>query len=647
MIDIKKMLFDEPNAVSHLGDDVFLKIPLYESNESIEPIYIDIEKMKEIFSLPESTTWLEYRQIVKKLFGCTINSEKSTGKQCGWAYVDRQHDPLEIAMVGNIGSGRAYYTGKIFNVKGEKTPFAVSELENHSNGFFSLKDAFWSTIISNTLTDEMQCGPAPILTILVFQENNTEYKNAQEIRTKIIRLNEDGKLDRPTHLKFSKKQISEDIDLRKIAENYGLCEAEKFIHRVLHGAWSSGNISLTGHIIDCDTVCAVKGRHPQFSETITYPDNYFGFEFLGQEKILSELSKNATSNPSSYIDFFNNSIFSNISKKIPYLMGFENTDTVYDKFKERIGSVAKTFMSLSRYTRFASHKCLYTNNSMSLKSHLFDFSAFFSRYVLLKACNEFSIEACFEGLAKSKFEVLKKDVEGSDSQYQFLNEKLKDTFSSYLIVDDSRLDELKLLACQFIADYDQLFIDILNDTKENIFRIFQRAYFINQDRFYLLPPFSLDFHLPNWIYFFDSHVICKRIQLIIDSSIRNPEIINNSILKTDIRIFPDGQSHIAIDQSGFFQVVFLIKKTAGLSTGLSSDDVKINLFSCFFSAEISDSEDQIMIMSERISIKTLLDFIARDDVFLPNKYSLYIFGEKINFSDFYGVDDKSNDMNSN
>ena len=60
----------------------------------------------------------------------------------------------------------------------------------------------------------------------------------------------------------------------------GILEGNKFIDRFLHGAWSLGNISIEGNIIDLDTSFYTTGRQPQWCFTNKYKTNFANKNFI-------------------------------------------------------------------------------------------------------------------------------------------------------------------------------------------------------------------------------------------------------------------------------------------------------------------------------------------------------------------------------
>ncbi|MGZ3712423.1 MAG: hypothetical protein ACXVBE_11740, partial [Bdellovibrionota bacterium] len=84
-------------------------------------------------------------------------------------YVDRQVDPLRIAMNGNEGSGRAAYIridGTDINLKGlGRTPLAVSKDKDHSDGALDLPNAIWELLGSNLVHSNFRTSASPVVAL--------------------------------------------------------------------------------------------------------------------------------------------------------------------------------------------------------------------------------------------------------------------------------------------------------------------------------------------------------------------------------------------------------------------------------------------------------------------------------------------------
>ncbi|MCA9691487.1 MAG: hypothetical protein KC636_17920, partial [Myxococcales bacterium] len=283
-----------PAAVERLGEQLFVtvrmrRIPLNE----IELAFFnrDIAARMDI-ECPEGFDALE--ETACGAFGLEVDER---GPLVAW--VDRQRDPLGIAMNGNLGSGRAAYVGRCINLKGVgRTPLATAPRDSeHGHGYVDIVDAAWECVVSDMFFFDAEFGTAPALAVLQRRRSRwikTEHETGAW-ETAIVARMDGGALDRPTHL-FAPGVVLQ-TSLLEMTRAFARQEAEKFTLGVVHGAFSAGNISVHGHILDMDTVRAVLGRHPQYSRTGCYLSNSFGWEWRGALMILESLATSERNNP--------------------------------------------------------------------------------------------------------------------------------------------------------------------------------------------------------------------------------------------------------------------------------------------------------------------------------------------------------------
>ena len=149
---------------------MFEKVPLYIGKYKIDPVYINETLCNRLFNT-QTFSFEEKSDLICNLFNITININNSNKKQIGWAYIDKQNDPTNISLNGNIVSGRSYYIGKIFNIKGEKTPLATSNIDYYADGILDIKNAIRETIFSNLFAKESTINTIPILAIIDIKKN--------------------------------------------------------------------------------------------------------------------------------------------------------------------------------------------------------------------------------------------------------------------------------------------------------------------------------------------------------------------------------------------------------------------------------------------------------------------------------------------
>lgn len=606
----------KPNALDDLGEDTFVKVPLYQSKIKYEAKYINTELFKKYFN-DSNVNFEHMSKVISNEFSTTIDKKKSNGKIIGYAYIDKQYDPLKISMSGNLGSGRAYYQGDVFNIKGEKTPLAISEREEYSNGVLEFEKSIFETVASNSLYNDTSIKLSPILAILDIKEPcKVSWKKKTCKRAKIIRINIDGSLNRITHIFQCKKQLSAN-EIKNTAKAFGEQEGEKFLQRIEHGAWSAGNISSKAHMIDFDTVCAVKYRAPQFSFCIWFFENYFGYEHYGQAKILKSLAnskeiniENVSYKELSKIMFKTreNYILNNFSK----LMGFNYIDK---KHLKSIKKLYKLFDELSR-------KCYPNPEFLSCKqvecyeNSPFNFSRFFRLFPILKHRNNFEIFEAYNILTEqlcqfNDFDIKNFDRTNKNNKFYYnhvlqkINKNFIHSFDEYL--------KLSKKCILFIELYNKFYEKLLNDKTINKNEIELNAYKYNEDRKYLFMPNTIGGFLDKKANEYTSYQMHRAISLGIFSNKRNIEHKFLNLTPADVTILNEGFFAVLLNKNGQHK----------LSLNLYKDMLDINE-NDFFEIKINNKKYAVnkVEINEIISIQT--DFID-NHMLLPNFYKKIFF----------------------
>lgn len=606
----------KPNALDDLGEDTFVKVPLYQSKIKYEAKYINTELFKKYFN-DSNVNFEHMSKVISNEFSTTIDKKKSNGKIIGYAYIDKQYDPLKISMSGNLGSGRAYYQGDVFNIKGEKTPLAISEREEYSNGVLEFEKSIFETVASNSLYNDTSIKLSPILAILDIKEPcKVSWKKKTCKRAKIIRINIDGSLNRITHIFQCKKQLSAN-EIKNTAKAFGEQEGEKFLQRIEHGAWSAGNISSKAHMIDFDTVCAVKYRAPQFSFCIWFFENYFGYEHYGQAKILKSLanSKEINIENVSYKELSKimfkareNYILNNFSK----LMGFNYIDK---KHLKSIKKLYKLFDELSR-------KCYPNPEFLSCKqvecyeNSPFNFSRFFRLFPILKHRNNFEIFEAYNILTEqlcqfNDFDIKNFDRTNKNNKFYYnhvlqkINKNFIHSFDEYL--------KLSKKCILFIELYNKFYEKLLNDKTINKNKIELNAYKYNEDRKYLFMPNTIGGFLDKKANEYTSYQMHRAISLGIFSNKRNIEHKFLNLTPADVTILNEGFFAVLLNKNGQHK----------LSLNLYKDMLDINE-NDFFEIKINNKKYAVnkVEINEIISIQT--DFID-NHMLLPNFYKKIFF----------------------
>ncbi len=474
------------NLTEYFLENNFVAQPVYKANAKFIPLYINTELYEQIFNVKyEEKSAFEN---ISKTFSITLNKEKSNNELLGNGYADKQEDPMGISLSGNQGSGRAYFYGECFNIKGDKTTLATSPKEAYSNGKFSLAAAIKETIISNILSKELTIPTFETLAILDTTDDFefiSEYlatddtiKEERYILPSVIeiRVNKDKKLYRISNAFVNKDKFSFE-QLRQLSDKLALLEAEKVIKRFLHGSWSVGNISVNANLIDFDTSSFVKGRNPQYSNTNKYKSNYFGYEILGSKMILKLLYENRLDNREYQYDELEKNIDTKYNEylKIEFckIIGLDYNKH-YLKYKDIIDELFEKFINLSRQF-LPNYYDLNILEENSNNTFIYDFSRFFQHYLIGKKKNNNNILFGINLLLNDTTKVSYKKV-------GFIKDKVEEYFKEYILLGN---DDSYILSetVSFVNLYNKLFDEI--EKEENINDIMLKQYILNMNRNYL------------------------------------------------------------------------------------------------------------------------------------------------------------------
>ena len=459
----------------------------YKAKENYNVVYINPKLYEEIFE--EEYEWEKASKQISENFSITLNEDKSNNQVIGKAYSDKQLDPTGMALSGNLGSGRAYFYGYNFNIKGDKTKLATSPKSIYSNGKYALSASIKETVIANILAKDFIIPTFETLAILETKERFNfidEYMDSDDIiRTETynlpcsieIRVNKERELYRISNSLINKNKYTME-ELEKLCKKLAQIEANKFCDRFLHGSWSVGNISTDGNLIDFDTATFVKGRFPQYSNTNKYKSNYFGYELLGQKIMIKSIWDNINIENTSYIqksleDMMDEEYKKNIKIKFCDLIGLEY-NVHYQKYSKYIDSLYEKFNVLSRKFLPNYYETNVVEDNVD-STYLFDFSRFFQKYLITKRVNR---NNTLLGM-----KLLLNDIEYIEyKKIGKIKEKIDEFFEDNL-VDKDTMDNFINNAIDFVQEYDELFDEISKEA--DLSNIKLKQYVINADRNYL------------------------------------------------------------------------------------------------------------------------------------------------------------------
>jgi hypothetical protein len=575
-------LAETPGAVKRLGEAIFVQTPLYRAKKSYRVVYVNRDAFHALFAPGQNLSFAEMAAAIEAAFNTTIEKERGTDEVVGTAWVDRQEDPLNLSLAGNHGSGRAYYLGALFNVKGEKTPLATAENRQFSDGLLEMERCLWETLVGNALQGALSNGLNGVLAVLDMDELcEVVWREKPVRRGKIIRLDTDGALDRVTHLFAAKKSLSPQ-DWQTAAESFGRLEGDKFVERIVHGTWSPGNITPRGHLVDFDTVGAVKGRSPQFSSTRWHTENYFGFEYEGQLKVLRAMTEDKDLNTQG-VDFaalketMLMTLRLQIARRLPELMGFSDGKTAYDRFGPELDALAELWRELARkgYNQF---DALSAKEPRAGDLAAFDLSLFFRHYPLQKQSRRFNPARAVTVMAAHGWDDAFKTVDMealSDIGREHL-ERVHARLGAEYVADEATLSYLQIAALNFVRSYDALFCKLLAASGESLDAVAARAYAVNEDRFYLFHAYTATFILAKN----RAHWPPQRLNHMVEALIlatRRSSAPESGEFHADVRLFRDGFFYITINLFGHHRLQFaFFEPPSEKIPALSIEDILLN-----------------------------------------------------------------------
>lgn len=466
-----------------LNEKYLSREKVYKSKEKYNVVYINESLYEEIFN--EKYNWEEASTKITNMFSITLDKEKSSGEKIGEGFADMQEDPFGIALSNNLGSGRAFFYGSNFNIKGEKTKLATSPKSIYSNGKYALSASIKETVISNILAKDFIIPNFESLAILEkkekynFLEEYLDEDDNIEVREFYlpcaieIRYYKEKELYRISNSIINRDTYTKE-NLKELAQKIGKIEANKFADRFLHGSWSSGNITPYGNLIDFDTSTFVKSRFPQYSNTFKYKSNFFGYEIEGQKLMINSIiDEDLKEEIDSIIDDTYNKEF---KKRFCDLIGLDYK-IHYEKFSEEIDYLCEKFNSLSR--KFISN--YYATNvaeNCDDITYLFDFSNFFQKYLIKKETEDYNIFSGMQLLLNNTEELLYDKI-------GFIKEKVEEFFKEEIVKNENK-DLYLMDAMKFIQKYDELFSKVTD-----IQNVKLKQYIINSERNYITGASSI------------------------------------------------------------------------------------------------------------------------------------------------------------
>lgn len=594
-----EQIIEIPNIKELFNEDNLCMQDVYKAKENYNVVYINSKLYEEIFN--EKYEWKTAKEKMSTMFSITLDKEKSNKEVIGKAYSDKQLDPTGMALSGNLGSGRAYFYDRNFNIKGDKTKLATSPKSIYSNGKYALSASIKETIIANILAKDFTIPTFETLAILETKERFDfidEYMDSNDIIKSEtynlpcsieIRVNKEKELYRISNSLINKDEYTTE-KLENLCKKLAKIEANKFCDRFLHGSWSVGNISIDGNLIDFDTATFVKGRFPQYSNTNKYKSNYFGYELLGQKLMVKSILDNM--NIENILeDIMNKEYERNMKIKFCDLIGLDY-NLHYQKYSKYIDNLYEKFNILSRkfIPNYYETNVVEDNGDIT---YLFDFSKFFQKYLICKKENKNNMLLGMK-LILNDTEYIEYEKVG------MIKEKVEEFFKEDLVYKDT-MDYYINNAMDFVQEYDELFNELNNEL--DISNIKLKQYVINADRNYLYGNKNIYGEL-SYIYDtnqIDSNTLNTIINALIKTNIRNN--YNNDKENTlGLQLYKDFLTYWVISEEYYYLVIepFSSLEIEFAKAIINGEEVMMRHY--------SSGSNQVM-MSEKIKFDILQDIL--------------------------------------
>lgn len=397
-----------PEALKRLAPDMFVEEKARKLRpEEYSVVYTNNSLLKGLGYI-KNENQIEIDKIIGDAFAYKIKERQFQAHgRCKYktVYADKQCDPTDIALAGNKGSGRSCYIGSEFNIKGIGKTQLIGNPKDplHKTGTLDIVTALREALMSDFLCKNTDKGTSPVIAVIALKNKFKMPWDDRPVATALLVRLDRKTLDRPSHLAC--KKLYRDVNLKELIQQYALLETEMFAHRILHGAWSIGNVSLDGHILDIESVSVVSGYGPKCNVTKKYLSNYFGYEHLGFKQIVEQLAKMLGVNNEECQIIFDETRKTYLTNAFLYLLGIshDKIDKIKILFPESI-RLATQFETLSK--KIGSRKinlCVFGNKERGV--YLLDLSKLFRNLASMtnnQSSEKYFIEKALQSVLRKK-----------------------------------------------------------------------------------------------------------------------------------------------------------------------------------------------------------------------------------------------------
>ncbi len=583
--DLRRLLDGPPGAVSRLGESTFATMTAWRLDpDRVRVIYAAGSALSPLLGRPVSDD--EAAAFVREHLLLTLDPAEALAESPPvTVWVDRQADPMNISLVGNSGSGRATYVGHCFNLKGiGRTVLATSTDPQRSNGALDLVGALWEAVCANVDAANLRTGAPPVLAVVDLNKGVKVPWYDDPIPTgMIVRLDAHGELDRPSHLFHGGEGVHKEA-ITDIARAFGRQDAEKYVERVIHGGWSAGNISLRGHLIDYDSVFALRGRAPQWSFRPNWLSNFYGLESQGQ-KILLEAMATHPLNLDGVVATALHAAFDvarreQLERRFLDLVGVAPNDgeTVLAAEHATVAALVSRweFLAGRMYPNFKATAAWDAENATL---SVYDLSRFFRLYPLARLRGPVDEQTAL-GLMRNPLGLMK---QSSVTEEGGMPDKVTGPLlANHAVTSDDQLALVDRQALEFVDMYDVFLGRVLrllggrtatSSAHASHLALGARAYIVNEERTYMCSRPGHDTLIALLQHFragsLDGSGLSRLLTRLVASCDRSSSLLDTGGAFADVQLFLDGYSCLLISIAGEFRPRLTLWRNSRVGIGFA------------------------------------------------------------------------------
>lgn len=323
-----------------------------------------------------------------------------------------------------------------------------------------------------------------------------------------------------------------------------------------------------------------------------------------------------------------------IAEQLPFYMGFAPSPALYAAHQTELDALCAKLIQLGSYY-FPKTDMLNAVNPWSHMLHIADFSLLFRIYPLLKRCMAFDLGYLCTLITDSSF--IYEPLEPTTPQWQTERDEphyaayVATQIAPYAVQEAAHLEALHHEIRQFITDYDLLWEDMLQSSAQDRLAAEARAYAINEDRRYLMPPFSLSTALGEMAAETPEDRLSTLIQRVIDASLRSPDAWP---LRTELQCYAEGYACILLDGQGEHTNQLVIEDPMLIERIVAAKQVTITIDEHHFTPALNPQNSGLFLISPPQDNDALIEACTRSASYLVKKIMVNLDGTDYSLNEF-------------